>query len=328
MRWLRRSLLAIAALLLAGFAYEWIAETRDAAAYPPPGQLIAVDGHRLHIHCIGTEGPTVVVEQGVGGPSILWQPVAREIAKFARLCLYDRPGYQWSEPVPGPRSIEARAAELHKLLQTAGISGPYIFVAHSYGGLIVRLIARDHPSDVAGMVLVDTPDEGVAFTDEYQRLTQQGETMVGLIAIAAHFGIVRIWSAITSDGAVRGLSPEMNGALTAATVRPSFFAAIADDLASISNVPPAMRTPGAFGRLGGKPLIFVKHGIPFPEPFAFIEKYWDAGAERQLALSTNSALIVAHKANHMIANDQPEAVIEAIRRVVTAARNGSHIESK
>jgi len=219
MRWLWRSLLAIGALLLAGFIYEWIAETRDEAAYPPPGQMVAVDGHRLHIQCSGTEGPTVVVEQGVGGPSILWQPVAAEIAKFARVCLYDRAGYLWSEPVSGARSIEMRAAGLRTLLQQARIQGPYILVAHSYGGLIVRVIARDHPDEVAGMVLVDTPDEGVAFTDDYQRLTQQGETVMGLIVFAARFSAVRLWSAITSEGDVPGLSPQMNGALAAATVR-------------------------------------------------------------------------------------------------------------
>ncbi len=107
----------------------------------------------------------MVVEQGAGGPSLAWFDLQEEIAHFACVCLYDRAGYQWSDPVPAPRSVEDRVKDLYTLLVKADLPRPYVLVAHSYGGFLVRLFARDHRDIVAGLVLIDTPDEGVYFRD-------------------------------------------------------------------------------------------------------------------------------------------------------------------
>jgi hypothetical protein len=81
-------------------------------------------------------------------------------------------------------------------------------------------------------------------------------------------------------------------------------------------------TAGALGTLGNLPVAVIAHGQPFPGPFAVFEKYWRDGQQRLAALSTNSVLPVAQEANHMIQNDDPKAVVGAIRRVVTAVRTG------
>ena len=52
-------------------------------------------------------GPTVVIEQGAGEPARFWWPVQEEIAKFARVCTYDRAGVGWSEATQAPRSRRA-----------------------------------------------------------------------------------------------------------------------------------------------------------------------------------------------------------------------------
>ena len=88
--------------------YEHIAERRDATQHPAPGRLIQVGDHRLHLFCQGSNGPTVVIEQGAGSPSPLWWPVQEKIASFAHVCTYDRAGYLWSEPVRRPRSVRER----------------------------------------------------------------------------------------------------------------------------------------------------------------------------------------------------------------------------
>jgi pimeloyl-ACP methyl ester carboxylesterase len=70
-----------------------------------------------------------------------------------------RAGYGYSDDGPYPRTSDSIASDLHVLLQTAEVPSPYVFVAWSSGGLNVRLFAAQHPTDVAGLVLVDTAHE-------------------------------------------------------------------------------------------------------------------------------------------------------------------------
>jgi pimeloyl-ACP methyl ester carboxylesterase len=81
----------------------------------------------------------------------------------------------------------------------------------------------------------------------------------------------------------------------------------------------SLRKPGATGDLGDLPLVVITHGQAFPGPMATLEKYWGAGQERLAALSTRGELVVARNSNHMIQQDEPDIVIEAIERVLAAA---------
>ena len=120
--WLGRVVFLIIGLALVGAIYERIAEAADAKTYPPPGQLVDVGGHRLHINCVGTGSPTVVIEAGLGDWSTGWDFVQQGVAKATRVCTYDRAGWGWSEAGPLPRDAAQFANELHTLLQNANIS--------------------------------------------------------------------------------------------------------------------------------------------------------------------------------------------------------------
>jgi pimeloyl-ACP methyl ester carboxylesterase len=124
----------------------------------PPGKLVDIGGYRLHVNCTGKGNPTVVLEAGSGDFSVDWGLVQPEVARFTRVCSYDRAASAWSDPGPTPRTMKQEVYELHALLRKAGIKGPYVLVGHSYGGLLTRLYARQYPREVAGMVLVDSTD--------------------------------------------------------------------------------------------------------------------------------------------------------------------------
>jgi len=121
----------------------------------PPGKLIDMGGYKLHINCMGAVSPTVILEAGLGSPQLVWDEVRSEIAKFTRVCSYDRSGLGWSEHGLQPRTSQQAIKELHILLEKAGVSGPYVLVGHSFGGYHVRLFASTYPDEVVGMVLVD-----------------------------------------------------------------------------------------------------------------------------------------------------------------------------
>jgi hypothetical protein len=91
-RWLLYPVLAALTLASVGAGYETVRESVDAAAYPMPGQLIDVGGHRLHLHCTGSGSPTVVLEPGLGEASSVMGWIAPAVARDTRVCVYDRAG--------------------------------------------------------------------------------------------------------------------------------------------------------------------------------------------------------------------------------------------
>ena len=127
----------------------------------PPGKLVDLGGHKLHVYCSGHGSPTVVVENGLGDFSFDWTLVQNQVSRFARICTYDRAGYAWSDPGPKPRTFAQINLELHDALEKLGERGPYVLVGHSYGGPVMRNFAAQFPRNAAGLVLVDSAVEGM-----------------------------------------------------------------------------------------------------------------------------------------------------------------------
>src|SRR5918997_215163 len=134
MRRIGKALLVLVVVLLAlavaGAIYQAIATERAERAYPPPGEMVDVGGHSLHIDCVGQGSPTVVLDAGSGGVSAQWVRVQREVSGTTRVCAYDRAGMGWSEMGPEPRDARRISSELHTLLKGANIEGPYVLVGH------------------------------------------------------------------------------------------------------------------------------------------------------------------------------------------------------
>src|SRR5919107_3161482 len=160
-RWTKRAIAgmvgSVLVLLLAGVVFQFVMTRIDALRYPAPGELVDVGGYSLHLYCTGEPGaPAVVMDSGLGGTVLDWQLVQPEVAKFARVCTYDRAGMGWSERGAQPRTSQQFVQELHALLTNAGVEGPYVLVGQSLGGVNVQLYASQYPDEVAGMVLVDS----------------------------------------------------------------------------------------------------------------------------------------------------------------------------
>ena len=120
------------------------------------GSLVGIGGGRsLYLHCVGSGSPTVVLEAGFGGSSDNWSAVLPQLGRTLRTCTYDRAGLGNSPPISGVHDAGAEIRDLQALLEHAKVPPPYLLVGHSYGGLLVRLFAVAHPSETAGVVLVD-----------------------------------------------------------------------------------------------------------------------------------------------------------------------------
>jgi pimeloyl-ACP methyl ester carboxylesterase len=145
---------------------------------PPLGKLIELGGYSLHLHCTGTGKPTVVIENGFDEFSSDWWQVQRGIAKFTRVCTYDRAGYAWSTRGPMPRTYAQINLDLHRALEKAHEARPLLLVGHSFGGPVARQYALSYPQDVAGLVFAESVGEA-------HRIVM-GDKTARLVDFAAH----------------------------------------------------------------------------------------------------------------------------------------------
>lgn len=157
----------IVTLLVAMFggAYEALVERRFAKAYRPPGRLVSIGSHRLHLHCTGAGDPPVILEAGSGLAYLNWTAVQTGLTDVTRVCSYDRAGLGWSDRGSNPPSADQAVSDLYELLNAAGIAGPWVLVGHSLGGLYVQQFMNLHREDVAALVLLDSAHE-----DQFQRV--------------------------------------------------------------------------------------------------------------------------------------------------------------
>lgn len=164
--------------------------------HPPPGQLVDLGTHRLHLTCAGQGAPSVIFDAALGGSSLSWSLVQPAVARYTRACVYDRAGFGWSDAGPLPRTAGRIANELHALLQRANVPPPYLLVGHSFGGLVTRLFTIAHRHDVAGLVLIEPaiPEEWAEPSAEARALIGRGTHLCGYGSAAARYGLARIVS--------------------------------------------------------------------------------------------------------------------------------------
>lgn len=194
----RRGLLLLVVIAVVGALYQIAATESDRRAYPPPGQMVAVGGHQMHILCAGEGSPTVILEAAGGHFSATWALVHPAIAQSTRVCAYDRAGYGWSEPGPEPRDAGRIATELHTLLEQARIDPPYVLVGHSVGGIYIRVYNAQYPGEAVGMALVDAthPDNWARQGESIETL----QTVAGVSAVLARVGLARLFLAGRNSG--------------------------------------------------------------------------------------------------------------------------------
>ncbi len=316
LRWLRYLLAAEFALLIllpiVGAVYERVSSTREQRLYPPPGRLIDIGGYRLHLLCEGEGSPTVVLDYGLIGSYLEWRLVQPEVARFTRVCAYDRGGYGWSDRSPKPRTPDVMADELHTLLEKAGEQPPFILVGHSMGGFNVIAYAHRYPGQVTGAVLVDAtnPDQDVWFP-------WKERVWLRFLQYTAPLGLPR-WRRWCAQG-----SDEIRGQMMAFSCQPRVFRTNYDQW---SLFPESARQVRALGRLGDLPLVVIARDPEQPSQRGE-EVVREAGQRHQQSqqdlarFSSNSTYVIAKGSGHGVAQQRPDVVVAGVRKLVEEARN-------
>jgi pimeloyl-ACP methyl ester carboxylesterase len=314
-RWLLGVLAPCVALPVAGLCYEALCEARDAARIPAPGKLVDVGGYRLHLLCKGdARGPSVIMVAGGGTPAVVSYPLQDRIAKFARVCSYDRAGLGWSDPAPHPLTFAEQTAALETLLHAAHVPGPYVFVPESFGSLLVIDFARRHPEQVAGIAFLDGAEPRLWFDAMPDQSRAIDDARGHLMQAAWHLGLVRLALPFLAPGWVAKLPSPTREELIAVYSRPAPGYAEALEAYRLTPLP---ERPGlAAGALGDRPVIVVRHGKTSSALSPEFEAGWKAGSERLAKLSIAGIVVTAGDADHEIAQENPDLAARAVKEVV------------
>jgi pimeloyl-ACP methyl ester carboxylesterase len=303
-RWTVRILVGLSGLIalaaLTGAIYQGLATRRDLAATPAPGHLVDIGGYRLHLWCSGDGAPAVILDTGLGGTSAAWGFVQPDVARFTRVCSYDRAGLGYSDPGPSPRTARRIASELAELLTRGGLRGPVVLVGASSGGFNVRVFASDHPERVAGLVLVDATHEDQPH--EVPRLAR-------FVPVLSTVGAFRLLG-ISFGLEIESLAPSTRQFARATRFRAAGYQAAADEIMHIRESASEVR--GARRKLS-IPVVVVTGARG-------ADATWRQLQRDQVTLSERGCQIVAQESGHVVAIDQPEVVVDAIRRVVETGR--------
>ena len=280
------------------------------------GKLIDIGGHRLHIHCEGKGSPTVVFDSGIGGFSLEWSKIQKNLVKNnLKVCSYDRAGYGWSDSGPKPRTTSRITKELKILLTQANIPGPYLLVGHSFGGFNIRYFASEYPQLIAGLILIDSSHPQQFNTDEFKTIKTKitkskknsGGFRINIIQpiIANNFPkenkkVARIL--MSSNKSLKTLVNELDNMETSAI-----------QLAERSN-----RTPYEF------PVMILSRGMRVWSNDKLgnrKEQQWTKLQYDLENISDNSAHFFAYKSGHAIHLDEPKLVTNKILLAIKKSRN-------
>jgi pimeloyl-ACP methyl ester carboxylesterase len=258
-RWLLYPVIVLLGLAAIGGGYQTVAAASDARAYPMPGRLIDVGGHRLHLACTGAGGPTVVLEPGGGEMSSNLGWITPAVARTTRVCVSDRAGRGWSEPATTPQDGLQIATDLHTLLHRGGVPGPYVLAGHSFGGLYVLTFAARYPDEVAGLVLIDSTTPKPAATTATGSAAETGSydavgRVSALVSTLAGLGLGRLYGQV----AVGGLPPRSTGEVRASVATAGNLRSTIDEYVQASS---SVHQAGALTDFGAKPLVVLTAGV-------------------------------------------------------------------
>jgi pimeloyl-ACP methyl ester carboxylesterase len=295
--------------------------------YPPPGRLINVYGHKMHIYCTGSGSPVVILEAGLSSYSLDWSRVQPEISKTTEVCSYDRAGYGWSDPGPKPRTAQEIVKELQELLIEADVKGPYILVGQSLGGVYVQLFAVEHPTETAGLILVDSVNRDMDKKipkEQLDRFENDLKFYVYLGKLGAPFGIPRLLH-MPSSIIIPELPKKLQPIAYYFAYKATSYQTIYDELDALheSEVLFNKRYP-VIKVSDAPPVVVLSAALPIQyPPFLISCGLFDQWKELQTDLVKSipgAKQIIAEKSGHFIQLDQPELVINTVDNMLEQVR--------
>ena len=304
-------------------------------------QAVDIGGRTLNLYCSGQGTPTVILETGGNSPGYAWLLLQSKIAGFTRACWYDRAGIGWSNPPSSPRTSATVAGDLHEALHRAGVLPPYVMAGGSVGGEYVHIYTARYPSDVAGLVLIDSAVPDMHEPDFYlapaNRMSGRTRHLFCVaLPVIARFGALRSVASRERRHPPPDFTPEQGNTLAKLEAQPKALRTDAEQACAATDEGRVVPREGGgnpdinsaarnAGSLGDRPLVVLTAGrywAPdgFEKEAAEYHEIWLHQLQASLVrLSTRGRQVIVD-AHHDMA-ESPDSMVTAVRQVVDEVRS-------
>lgn len=288
----------------------------DGLAHPhsqgAPGVALTRSGRELFYQDLPgpaeSSAPVVVFESGLAASRSFWGLVQPRVAQWARAVVYDRSGLGRSPPAPRARTLGRMAADLNDLLDHLG-PGPFVLLAHSGGGPIVRAAAAARSERIAGLVLVDPSDEAspIVFEKSFVRLEKAAHAMswllarVGLLQACYRKSVAPLPPDVREDLRREGFT------MGVIRTRGSELAGLREAMEAFRKHPPV---------LSDIPVTVISGALT---DFGMSQRIRDganAAHRHRAAQSPQGRYVIAERSGHAVLLTEPDLVADEIRRLL------------
>ena len=288
--------------------------------FPPPGEMVRLESHSVHLNCQGEGAPVIVLESGLTGWSQDWSHVQPILADRTTVCSHDRAGYGWSDPPPRPQAIRENVEDLRAALIASGHEPGWILVGHSLGGLHAQAFARLYPDEVSAVILVDSLETGLMTSmapGDARRYNGNIEKLSTGTVWLSRLGVTRLLGVPVTLIADRHPTEGEQRTARALGLRSSAFRTFRDE---VHRVPDWLDEVAALPPYPDVPTIVLSTNAiaDFPPGFGSDEmrQYW-IDSQLRLAGETGGTHRIFPEAGHYLHIEAASDVAEAVASVAT-----------
>lgn len=293
--------------------------------------FVSIDGRKIFINMRGPvrkpSSPLVICEAGHGDSSHVWAAVQSGTAQFARTLTYDRAGMGQSDPGIKPRTAAAAAKDLSEVLEAAKLSGPFVVVSHSYGGIVAREFLHLRNDDISRMIFVDT------ITELYST-----ENLLPIKEFGAVLGKLNFWE-VTGISSTHKFSDAEWKLVNKTWPNDEATSAAEEEVIRLSEQELASKKQCESQPMGNRPITVIKGNATqdfksvleageaakngTESDRATIREFVQTSEEArerhqrsQLKLSSNGRFVVAQHGHHMVQFVEPDLIVDEISKVI------------
>jgi len=277
-------LLSVIVIIVVAFGYDRYASQGVVTAFPPDGEILSIDGVDVYTICQGTGDETLVLFHGFAAGAIDMLPLMEALQGDLRVCSFDRPGNDYSSPLPEDWTIDEALAWQNRVIMAMGTDAPTI-AGHSLGGAYALAYAARYPTQ--SVILLDglspeVADVVVGRMGTYSSLTP-----------AARLGLLRPIAGAFVSGDYADYDANLLAQMQALRSRSETIVGFAEEGTLVADGLTTMALSDAVDRLDVPMLILASAETDVPEGQAFSESLFGLHD-----IYTQSELITIPDAGH------------------------------